>query len=188
MKNVRLVATRYAQALSAAVPDADTLERVRDDLLAISAAIEASSELRRVLANPVAVSGAKGRVVRAVAERCGADARTLRFLDVVAARDRLAALPEIAAAVDAELNRRAGVFEVEITSAVSLEDELRQRIAAALAKVAGGRVKITESVDPELLGGVVARIGTTLFDASLRTRLEKMRTRMLSGKTAGIAS
>jgi F-type H+-transporting ATPase subunit delta len=179
MINVRAVASRYAQALSEAIPKLEELDSARKDLRALADAAAVSGQLRRVIENPVIDGSAKARVLRELIASRAPDERVLRFIDLVAARDRLGAIGEIATALEGEFNRRSGVREVEVASAAPLDDEVRERLESVLERVAGGRVTISERVDPDLLGGVVARIGGTLYDASLKTRLEKMRSRLV---------
>ncbi|HHN73743.1 MAG TPA: ATP synthase F1 subunit delta [Acidobacteria bacterium] len=178
MQDAGLVAKRYAQALSDAIKDDGTFAAVRGQVRAMADLMGQSEELRHALANPVIPTEAKARVVRTIAERLGARAETLRFLDVLANNERLVLLADVADAVDGVGDQREGVHEVEISSAAPLPDELRQRLAGALGQVAGGKIRITEQVDPGLLGGVVARVGATVFDGSLRTRLTALRSRL----------
>jgi F-type H+-transporting ATPase subunit delta len=148
--------------------------------------VGASPELRRALANPVISPDSKRRVVRSLLERRAPDPRSLRFVDLLAERDRLVLIGEIASAVERELNRREGVHEVRLASAIPLDEALKTRIVAALRSVTGGTVRVTETIDPALLGGVVARVGETLYDASLKTRLDHVRERMI-GDGSGAA-
>lgn len=179
MINVRAVASRYAQALSEAIPKLEEFDSACRDVQALADAVAASGELRRVIEHPVIDGSAKARVLRELIAGRAPDERVLRFIDLLAARDRLGAMGEIATALEAAFNRRSGVREVEVASAAPLDDQVRQRLEGVLERVAGGRVTISERVDPDLLGGVIARIGGTLYDASLKTRLEKMRSRLL---------
>lgn len=185
MSTTRAVAGRYAQALSAAVPEADTFAAIVTDVRALAKAVETSPELKRALANPVLSPESKARVVRALLERRTSDARTTRFVDLLADRDRLVLIPEIADAAETELDRRRGVHEVRLSSAAPLDQDLKTRIVTALEKVTGGSVRVTESVDPALLGGVVATVGGTVYDASLKTRLDKVREKMIGDGAAG---
>ncbi|MDQ7086510.1 MAG: ATP synthase F1 subunit delta, partial [Acidobacteriota bacterium] len=178
IRDAGLVAKRYAQALSDAVADDAVFAEVRRQVRAMADLVRDSEELRHAFANPVIPTEAKARVARTLAERLGGRPETLRFLDVVARNERLVLLVDMADAVDGVGDRREGVHEVEISSAAPLPDELRSRLAGALGKVAGGKIRITERVDPALLGGIVARVGATVFDGSLRTRLTALRSRL----------
>ncbi len=187
MKDVRLVVDRYARALSGAVKDGEEFARVRDELASLARVLRESPELRRVLANPVVSPEAKTRVVLAIADRMNLQPITRRFLEVVGRHERLLLLPEIAAAVGREADRREGVQEVELRAATALPDDVRDRLEEALRAAAGGTIRLREAVDPDLLGGLVARIGGTVIDGSLKTRLERLRARLRSDSAAGLA-
>ncbi len=181
MNDARLVASRYAQALSDAVSDDAVFGRVRDELRQLAGLVKESAELRHALANPVTPADAKGRVMRAIAERMEAHPRTISFLETLATHDRLPMLADAAIAVEAAHDARLGVHEVSITSASTLGPEVRQRLEGALGELAGGKIRVSETVDPELLGGVVARVGSTVYDGSVKTRLQALRTKLVGG-------
>ncbi len=184
VKNSRLIAERYAQALSAAVPDNAELARVREDLGALAAAAEAVPDLGRALSSPVVDPAAKLRVVRALAEKGGARPTTVRFLEVLAAHDRLAIFGEIVDAVGRAIDRRLGVVEAEVRTAVPLEAGTRERLVRILERLSRTRVRIKEVVDPDLVGGLVVQVGGTVYDGSLKTQLADLRSRLV-GETAG---
>lgn len=184
LKNARLIAERYAQALSEALRSEDEMTRVRQDLHRLLDLVERSADLRRAIRNPVVDPQAKLNILKTIAVRSAAHPRALRFLEVLAANDRLSLLDEAVAAVDRAFDRRLGIVEAEIRSAAPLDPALRERLAAALQRVAGQRVRIREHVDPDLLGGLVVQVGGTLFDGSIRTQLMEMKTR-LTGQTVG---
>ncbi len=188
MSDAHLVASRYAQALSDAVTEIGEFDRVKRELRVLSDLVTADDELRHALANPVIGVVSKGRVLAEIVKRSEFSPRTARFVAVLAERERLALLGEIASAVEEVYDHRTDVHEVEITSAAPLADDLRERLTSALGKVAGGRIRISESVDPELLGGVVARVGSTVFDGSLKTRLQALHSKMTGRGARGNAA
>lgn len=181
LKNARLIAERYAQALSSALPAEADLARVRDDLAGLAGLIERSAELRGAIGSPVVPPESKLRVLRALAAKGQPHPATLRFLDVLASHERLGAFPEVAAAVARVYDRRAGIVEVEIRSAAPLDPDLRERLGAALGKIARAKVRTRETVDPELLGGLVVQVGGTVFDGSLKKKIEDLRAKMTGG-------
>jgi F-type H+-transporting ATPase subunit delta len=186
-KNARLIAERYAQALSAALPGDADLARSRDDLARLADLVSRSAELRAAIASPVVAIENKLNVLKALAAKLPAHPATLRFLDVLARHERLGVLEEIAAAVGRASDRRAGVVEVEIRSASPLPVEVRDRLAMTLTKVAGSEVRTLEVVDPELLGGLVVKFGGTVFDGSLKKKLEDLRSKMSGGMVGALA-
>lgn len=184
LKNARLIAERYAQALSGAVRDPEELGRVRADLVGLAHVVDQAPELRRALANPVIEAKSKLGVLDAIARKGNARPVTLRFLEVLAAHDRLTIFREVVDAVARVLDAQAGVVEVEIRSAAPLDEALRLRLAAALEKKAGRKIRTREVVDPEILGGLVVTIGGTVFDGSVRTKLVGLRSK-LTGEAVG---
>lgn len=184
MEHLGPVAIRYAQAFSQVVRDEAELRSARDELRALGRLVEQSSELKTALSNPVVSAESKQRVVQAIAERQQLGQRTQRLLKVLGENDRLSLIDEVGRAVDQIYRERAQVKRVEIRTAAALEPELRQRLTQALERLAGGRVEVVETIDPQLLGGLVASIGTKVYDASLKTKLERIRSRMVSESAA----
>ncbi len=178
MKNDRLLAARYAEALSQAVPNVQDLAAAWDDLRALSAVLAKSEELRKVIKSPAIDGAAKARSIKAIGERLGMRPAALHFVATLAQHGQLAMLPQIAQAVGAAVDRRSGIAEVAITTASAIDDNTRTRLVAALERAAGRKVRVSETVDASLIGGLIARIGATVFDGSLRTKLEKMRSRL----------
>ena len=187
LKNARLIAERYAQALSLAVPGEADLARCRDDLATLAGHVARSAELRGAIASPVIAIESKLNVIKTLAAALPAHPATFRFLDVLARHERLGAFQEIAAAVARACDRRAGVVEVEIRSASPLPAELRDRLTLTLTKVAGAKVRSREIVDTELLGGLVVQVGGTVFDGSLKKKLEDLRSKMTGGMVGALS-
>lgn len=187
MQDAGLIAGRYAQALSDAVRDGGEFQKIREEIHLFAELFRKSPELRHAFANPVIPAAAKKQVAQTIGERTGVSPTTLRFLAVLARHERLVLLPEMAEAVDGVADRRFGVHEVEIRSAAPLSDDVRARLTQALQDLAGGKIRISERVDPELLGGVVARVGATIYDGSLKTKLETLRSRMAGGAGSRLA-
>lgn len=183
MKDARLIAERYAQALSEAVPSDADLTRIKDDVDAMSSLIADSGDLSRALGNPTVSPDAKLNIVKALAASRQAQPTTVRFLVTLAEHGRLPILGEVAAAVRRVVDARLGVVEVEVRSAVALDAGLRERLEAALARMTAKRVRLVEIVDAEILGGLVVKIGGTIYDGSVKTQLEGLRQR-LAGELA----
>jgi F-type H+-transporting ATPase subunit delta len=178
MKSARLLAASYAEALSRVVTDDAELARAWDDLRALERVIGESSELSKVLHSPAVKTTDKQKVLHALSERMGLKPAALHLIQMLAAHGTLVHLREVASAVGAAFDRKSGTTEVTITSAQPLDDATRAKLHAALERSAGGKVRITESVDAALIGGVMVKIGATVYDGSLRTKLEKMRSRL----------
>ena len=167
------VASTYAEALYEAALEADAVEQVAADVDAFTEAVEGSDELRMALENPEIDSGAKKAVVAAIA----ADAHPLfaNFLQVLVERGRLAELLEIAEAFRERVARATARLDVEAVTAIPLPDDLKARIVESLAAKTGTTVELTESVDPDVVGGLVLRVGEVVVDGSIRHRIEELR-------------
>jgi F-type H+-transporting ATPase subunit delta len=139
-----------------------------------------SRELREVLMNPSIPNPQKLKVLDAIASRIGMFPEVRNFVAVVMDHDRLAVLNEMAAEFAAVSDEQAGLADVEITSARALNDEDRVALEARVAKLAGGRVRATYREDNTLLGGAVVRIGSTVYDGSIRAQLMQLKQRLMN--------
>lgn len=187
-KNARLVAERYARALSAATPDEGGFSRITADLTAMARLFEDCPDFRRALASPTIAVAEKQGILRAVVERSGIGSTTLRFLEVLATNRRISILPGIAAAAAAVLDERQNTVEVEVRAIAPLGAALRARLTAALEKSVGAKVRLKEKEDPSVLGGLVVRYKGVVVDGSLATRLELMKARLAGGMAGAVTS
>jgi ATP synthase F1 delta subunit len=167
------VATTYAEALYEAAVDGDAVQVVTSEIAAFGEAIAASDELRLILENPDIDRGTKKTAVSALTE--GAHPIVANFLQVLIDRGRIAEFPEIARAFEDRVARAEGRVEVEAVTAVPLPDDLRQKIVERVRSTTGATVELTESVDPDIVGGLVLRVGGTVVDGSVRHRIEELR-------------
>ena len=181
MKNVRLIADRLAQGLADAVPDTSQLTAVRDDLATLARLYRESADLRAVVKSPIVPAEAKSKAVVAVAGKLGLSSITQKFLAVLAQGEKLALLPEIAAATGRVLDRRLGVHQALVTTPLPLDEATRKRLVGSLEKMTGGTIRLEEKVDPALLGGVVVEVAGKVLDGTLRSKLDRMLQRMTVG-------
>lgn len=137
-----------------------------------------SGELRNFLGSPAVDLQAKHRVIDKIAARQGAGRIVRNFVFVILDHHRAHLLPEIIAAVQEVVRQRQGVAEAEISSAVELSSAQKMELAKTLSRLTGKRIEPKYSLDPALLGGAIARVGDTIYDGSLRSRLAEMRTRL----------
>ena len=177
------VASTYAEALYEAALDADAVEQVAADVDAFAEALEGSDDLRTALENPEIDSGAKKAILAAVA----ADAHPLfaNFLQVLVERGRIAEFLEIAAAFRERVSRATARLEVEAVTAIPLPDDLRARIVESLEAKTSASVDLTESVDPDVVGGLVLNVGEVVVDGSVRHRIEELRRELTSAPVDG---
>ncbi len=171
---------QYANALADIALEQGASEPAAKQLESFAAAYEESAELRTFLASPAVSVEAKHEVLEKIAKRLGASKIIRNFLFVIADHRRTQLIPEIVATFQQVLRQRQGVAEAEISSAVELTSAQKKELAATLARVTGKKIEPKYSLDPALLGGAVVRIGDTIYDGSLRNRLNEMRARLAS--------
>jgi F-type H+-transporting ATPase subunit delta len=172
------LATRYATALFELARDAGRLDAVAKDLAELSAMIAASPELRRLVRSPVLRRAEQGKAIDAVLERAGAADLTRRFLGVLAANRRLFALESVIAAFRQILAKSRGELTAVVSTARPLTEPQKTALDAALRRAVGVKVDVETKVEPELLGGMVVRIGSRMFDSSLRSKLQRLQLAM----------
>jgi F-type H+-transporting ATPase subunit delta len=120
----------------------------------------------------------KHRVIEKIVARLGASRIVRNFLFVILDHHRAHMLPEIIAAVQEVVRQRQGIAEAEVSSAVELSSAQKAELARTLSRLTGKKIEPKYSLDPELLGGAIARVGDTIYDGSLRSRLMEMRARL----------
>ena len=175
----RTAAARYARALLdvaiAESADLDTVAREVDEFIAFLAQQPA---LEGLLLNPAVPAPRKRAAMEQIARISGVTPIVAKLLILLADRDRLGLLKEIASAYRDFLAERQNVVHAEVTSAEPLTGDRIQAIEQRLATVTGKRVSMTTRVDHDIIGGVIARVGSTVYDASIATQLKKIRERL----------
>jgi len=180
------VANRYARALVDVLlaPGSKTQpNEAAAQLRAVEQLIEGSGELRNALLTP-AISAAKKRAVMArLLDEIQVSGYVRNFVFVLIDHRRIGMISEIREAFESIADERLGFVRAEVSSAVQLDERRRSSIETELSRLTGKHMRLRFAVDPELLGGVVARIGSTLYDGSLRGQLQQMRNK-LTGQMA----
>lgn len=174
--SLKASATRYARALLEVVSTSHgDPSQVEQDLANLSALVQQHADLQRAFTDPRVPVTARVALAGAIAERAAVAAPVARLLGMLADRGRLELLPAIADTYRERLLAHRKIVRAQITAAAPMtpgrQDALRQR----LSQVTGNDVQVETEVDPALIGGVVARIGSTVYDGSIRTQLHKMR-------------
>jgi F-type H+-transporting ATPase subunit delta len=169
------VSARYARALFDLAIETKTLDAVEADLKALEAARESSADLRRVLSSPAFTAEDKGKALTAIGAKAGFSDTTQKFLGLLAANRRAAALPAVIASFARLSAAHRGVVAAEVTTAVKLTAAQAKGVKAALAQALGLEPEITTKVDPAILGGLKVKVGSRLFDASLRSKLDSLK-------------
>jgi F-type H+-transporting ATPase subunit delta len=169
-------ARRYAEAAFQIGKSAGSLEEWERDLTLLRDELR-DSDLRAVLQHPAIPYASKERVLRAIAgKQVGKEPLNLVLLMVRRGRPR--AVNAMLDHFEALLRRERGIALAEVRSALPLDDAQRDALIERLAGLTGDKVQINERVDESLIGGVAVRIGDTLYDASVRSRLERLRARL----------
>jgi F-type H+-transporting ATPase subunit delta len=169
------VGGRYALALFDLALETKALDAVEADLKALKAAREESADLRRLLQSPGFSAEDKGRALKAIGDAAQLNPTTRNFLGVLAANRRASALPAVIAAFERLSAAHRGVVAAEVTTAIALTAAQAKGIQAALAQALGQEPEITTRVDPSILGGLKVKVGSRLFDASLRSKLDSLK-------------
>lgn len=180
----RAVATRYARALFDVTLKEGDLQQVGRDLAGFSELIASNETLGRALTNPAIPVQKKRAVVKELTGR----AETLspivsKLLVLLADRDRLALLPEIVRAYENRVMDHAQVVRAELVTAIALPSERLQALQQGLARATGRRVQMDSRIDPSILGGAIARVGSTVYDGSVTTQLARLKQRLMEADT-----
>ncbi len=175
-----VVDLRYARALAAVINDQKLdLIATQGQLDNFASLLEQSAELREVLADPSIPEPQKLKVLDGLGSRLGLSRPVRNFIAVIIHHQRLHELRDMIAAYRSLAEEDSGIAEVEITTARPLDDGNRRLLEQQVAKLAGEpRVQATYREDPALLGGAVVKVGSTVYDGSVRGQLEQMRQRL----------
>jgi F-type H+-transporting ATPase subunit delta len=175
----RGAALRYARALFDVAQKEADIQQVGRELSEFTNIVSAHDVLTKALSNPAIPVQRKRAVMEQLLTRAGSVTPTLaKLLLLLADRDRLALLPDLARAYDARLMEHAKVVRAELTSAVPLSADRVAALQQGLQHVTGRQVQLETRVDPAIIGGAVARIGSTVYDGSVTTQLQKVQERL----------
>ena len=187
----RTAANRYARALldvavkeekgrGAGAPGVnDALQQIERELAVFAELFKKHPTLEKVLLNPAVPVPRKRAVVTALTDRAGTVPIVAKLLVVLAERDRLVLVPDLLALYRERLLDYQNVVRAQVTTATPLGADRAKAIEASLARVTGRTVTLATEVDPTIIGGVVARIGSTIYDGSVTRQLEKMKARLV---------
>jgi len=172
------VAGRYAAALFDLANEAGALETVEGELKALKASINASADLKDFLKSPVYDRADQINALTALAEKAGFGVLTTNFLKLVATNRRLFALEGMIRAFASLASAHRGEVSVEAVSAAAMSEDQVKALRLEIESMVGKAVNLETSVDPDLLGGLIVKIGSQMIDSSLRTKLNRLRTVM----------
>jgi len=176
MATAGVVSLRYAHAFASVAASAKLdVVAAQQQMNDFAATLDSSRELREILENPSIPSEQKLAVVDALAEKLGMMREVRNFIAVIMDHQRLGELNGIIAAYDYVADVGQGLAEAEITTAFDLNDDDRKALESQVAKLAGGKVRVAYKQDKALLGGAIVKIGSTVYDGSLRGSLEQLK-------------
>jgi F-type H+-transporting ATPase subunit delta len=175
-------ASRYARAFADVVTsahlDAAAIDRQLSDFLATW---DGSVELRSAFENPAIPAAQKVAILDKLNAKLGLQKELRNLIAVLINNDRIAQVREIVAAYRAEVEERQGIRQAEITTARELREDERATLLAGVGKLAGAKIQPTFKLDKSILGGTVVRIGSTVYDGSVRGRLERLKEVLVAG-------
>jgi F-type H+-transporting ATPase subunit delta len=174
------VARRYAKALFQLL-DKEGLETAQAGLQALANALQDSTELKHVLASPVFTIEEKSSVLTACSERAGCPPTLGRFCEQLLKKNRVGILPEIATAFRDLMDKERGKQQVSVTSAKSMDAGAKEELQGQLQGLLNQPVDVSFHEDPSLLSGIQIRIGSKVYDSTVKGRLQKMRTQLVKG-------
>ncbi len=172
------MAGRYATALFVLAREQNQLEQVDGDLKDFLQMLDGSDELKSLVESPVYSADAQEKAITTIAEKAGFGQTTTNFFHVVARNRRLFHIADVIKGFKTLLASHRGEITAEATSAQPLSDEQQAKLKSTLKEVAGQDIELITKVDPSILGGLVVKLGSRQIDDSLRTKLNKMKTRM----------
>ncbi|MDO5613032.1 MAG: F0F1 ATP synthase subunit delta [Paracoccus sp. (in: a-proteobacteria)] len=172
------IAGRYAQAVFDIAREGGDLDKLASEIDDLSTALKDSGELRDLIASPMYSRDQQGRAIGAIAQKMGLGATLSNTLQLMAQNRRLFVLPQLAARLRDMIADARGEVTADVTSAVALTDEQKQRLTDTLAEKSGKKVKLNTRVDETLIGGMIVRLGSQMIDSSVRSKLASLQNAM----------
>jgi F-type H+-transporting ATPase subunit delta len=172
------VARRYARALLEVAAQRKIEDTVAKELDALADLFEQDDMLRLALTDPMMQQARREEILQALLDAAKPSDEVAELLRQMLVHDRMGRVPEVEASYRLLLDEQRGVVEVEVATAAKLKATQRKKLIQTLERVTGKSVRLAETVDKDLMGGVVARMGDIVYDASIRGRLRQIREEM----------
>ena len=172
--SLQTVARRYASALADVVIERKEEREIQREIDQWASLIDSNPQLKEVFANPTIAYDDKRKVLEELITRTRVRPTTASFLRVLLRNQRLSQLREVAERFGHVLDERGGLVSASVTTAKPIPEELQNQVRETLAAATGRSVRVTFNTDEAIIGGLVARIGSTIFDGSVQNRLERL--------------
>jgi F-type H+-transporting ATPase subunit delta len=182
--SVMAIARRYAEALADVAISRNQVDQIESELHAFSELIRSHRELYEVFASPIVSQSDKLKVLQALVSRLGTGKLTANLLRTMLTHYRLQHTPEVYEQFRREMNERKGLITAEVTTASDVGAAEQAKLGRTLERMTGKRVEFKFRTDPMLIGGVVTRIGSVVYDGSVRTQLKEIKEKLRMGDTA----
>ncbi len=179
--SITTIANRYAKALADVIMDRGQTLAVADEVKAFTRLVEENPELRDVFASPVIALDRKKAVLNEVLARMQFKPTTNNFLQLLLTNQRLHHIDVVRASLMKELDERAGVVSADVTTARTLATTEQEHLLNQLQTATGKRVRVNFKIDPEIIGGVVTRVGSLIYDGSIKNQLALMKQQLAKG-------
>ncbi len=179
--SVETVARRYAGALADIVIKSGETDSVKTELKSWETMMSSESDLRNAFSNPSIAHASKEKVLEGLIAKTKPAKTTANFLRVLLKNSRLTEINEINEKFSSVLDERNGLISAGVTSARPLNDSEKADLQANVAKLTGKTVNLDFNIDKNIISGVITRVGSTVYDGSVRTQLEELRNRLVNG-------
>ncbi len=166
-----ILARRYSKALFAVGKEQDAFEQYSEVLQGLKGLFDSKPEVVDALTNPLYPMETKEKVMAALAESAGVDKIMSNFLNLLVQKKRAEILPEIAEEFQIMVNEEKNIVHGSVVSAVELNSDLQAKVQATLEKLTGKKVELSTSVDPSIIGGIIAKVGDLVLDGSIKAQL-----------------
>ncbi len=181
MANLR-IAKRYAKALFEIAEETKKLEKITNDVVFIDSLIRSSRELQLFLKSPIIKEDKKREVLKEIFSDSRVDPVTLKFIMLLVEKKREDILHDIVKVYQQIYDEKMSIVSAEVVTAVEVGERLKKKIEQKILELTGAKkVKASYRVDPSILGGIVIRVGDTVYDASIRRRIQLLREQLIYG-------
>ena len=179
--STQTVARRYATALADVVAGKSDERSIKEELVGWELMIESNSQLQDVFANPTVPYEQKRKLLKELIGRTKVNPLTGNFLEILLKNQRLTALKEINGRFADVLDTRAGVIAAHVSTARPVSEDTKKALAEKLSRISGQKVRLSFNTDDSLIGGMVTRVGSTVYDGSIKSQLNRME-KVLAGE------